>query len=106
MQVEVHEGMSLSEAQALLDAAGLKPPLLVKPLWTDGREGSHGLAVLHDLAALGQLLQGAMSSEVQPPLVVQQFVDHGGMLYKVRARVLRGRGVAWVGYCMVLSASG
>ncbi|KAG2444462.1 hypothetical protein HXX76_001214 [Chlamydomonas incerta] len=82
-QVEINEGCSLSEAQALLTAAGLKPPLLVKPLWTDGREGSHGLAVLHDMAALGKVLHGAVSSELKPPLVVQQFVAHGGVLFKV-----------------------
>ncbi|KAG2447202.1 hypothetical protein HYH02_007943 [Chlamydomonas schloesseri] len=82
-QVEINEGCTLSEAQALLAAAGLKPPLLVKPLWTDGREGSHGLAVLHDMAALGKVLHGTVSSELKPPLVVQQFVAHGGVLFKV-----------------------
>lgn len=75
--------MSLDEAQGLLQAAGLRPPLLFKPLWTDGREGSHGLAVLHDMAALGRLLEGSVSSELKAPLVVQQFVEHGGVLFKV-----------------------
>lgn len=82
-QVEIPEGMSVSEAQVLLEEAGLMPPLLVKPLWTDGREGSHGLAVLHDMEAFAALLQGSVSSELKPPLVVQQFVEHGGVLYKV-----------------------
>lgn len=88
-QVEIPEGMALSEATALLEQAGLRPPLLVKPLWTDGREGSHGLAVLHDMGALGRILQGSVSSDVKPPLVVQQFVEHGGVLYKVRGPQLR-----------------
>ncbi|EFJ42259.1 hypothetical protein VOLCADRAFT_97715 [Volvox carteri f. nagariensis] len=82
-QVEITEGMSLAEAQTRLRLAGLTPPLLVKPLWTDGREGSHGLAVLHDMAAMGKVLQGGVSSSLKPPLVVQQFVDHGGVLFKV-----------------------
>ncbi|GIL59909.1 hypothetical protein Vafri_14574 [Volvox africanus] len=82
-QVEIAEGMSLAEAQAQLCQAGLTPPLLVKPLWTDGREGSHGLAVLHDMAAMGKVLHGDVSSSLKPPLVVQQFVDHGGVLFKV-----------------------
>jgi hypothetical protein len=82
-QVEIPEGMSVSEAQAKLAAAGLTPPLLCKPLWTDGREGSHGLAVLHDLGSLDQLLEGSVSSEFKAPLVVQQFVEHGGVLFKV-----------------------
>jgi hypothetical protein len=83
LQVEILEGTSESDAHAALAAAGLSPPLLCKPLWTDGREGSHGLAVLHDLEALGRLLKGAVSSEFKPPLVVQQFVEHGGVLFKV-----------------------
>ena len=49
-----------------------------------GPAGSHGLAVLHDMAALGKVLHGAVSSELKPPLVVQQFVAHGGVLFKVR----------------------
>ncbi len=83
LQVELHEGVSLPEARRAVEAAGLQPPLLVKPLWTDGREGSHGLALLHDLQALERLLQGSVSSELKPPMVVQQFVEHGGVLYKV-----------------------
>lgn len=84
LQVEIQEDMTEADAQAQLAAAGLVPPLLCKPLWTDGREGSHGLAVLHDLEALGKLLRGAVSREFKPPLVLQQFVEHGGVLYKVR----------------------
>ncbi|KXZ48736.1 hypothetical protein GPECTOR_25g320 [Gonium pectorale] len=82
-QVEILEGTTLDEAQSLLRSAGLVAPLLVKPLWTDGREGSHGLAVLHDMGSLGLVLQGGLSSELKPPLVVQQFVEHGGVLFKV-----------------------
>jgi inositol-1,3,4-trisphosphate 5/6-kinase/inositol-tetrakisphosphate 1-kinase len=83
LQVEIAEGTSEAEAQAALAAAGLAPPLLCKPLWTDGRDGSHKLAVLHDLEALGRLLRGAVCNEFKPPLVVQQFVEHGGVLFKV-----------------------
>lgn len=83
LQVEIPEGMTEAEAQAALAAAGLSPPLLCKPLWTDGRDGSHKLAVLHDLEALGRLLRGQVCHEFKPPLVVQQFVEHGGVLFKV-----------------------
>jgi hypothetical protein len=85
LQAEIAEGTSEADAAAALAAAGLAPPLLCKPLWTDGRDGSHKLAVLHDLEALGRLLRGAVCSEFKPPLVVQQFVEHGGVLFKVRA---------------------
>lgn len=83
LQVEIAEGTTEAEAQAALAAAGLAPPLLCKPLWTDGRDGSHKLAVLHDLEALGRLLRGSVCNEFKPPLVVQQFVEHGGVLFKV-----------------------
>lgn len=82
-QVYISEGTGVSEAQQLLEDAGLHPPLLVKPLWTDGREGSHGLAVLYDLQGLHLLMHGNVSAELKPPLVVQQFVEHGGVLYKI-----------------------
>ncbi len=84
-QVEILEGTTLEQAQRMLQEANLTPPLLVKPLWTDGREGSHGLGVLHDMEALGRLLSGQVSRDLQPPLVVQQFVEHGGVLFKVRS---------------------
>mmetsp|Transcript_15093 Transcript_15093/g.40824 ORF Transcript_15093/g.40824 Transcript_15093/m.40824 type:complete len:443 (+) Transcript_15093:139-1467(+) len=82
VQVEIPEGSTLEQAKQRLEGAGLQPPLLVKPLWTDGREGSHGLAVLHDIKSLEKLVVG-LSEDLQPPLVVQQFVEHGGVLYKV-----------------------
>ena len=63
--------------------SGMKPPLVVKPVWTDGREGSHGLAVVHDMPSLSSLLSGAASTGVKPPVVIQEFVDHGGVLFKV-----------------------
>lgn len=81
--------MPYLQAKQRLEGAGLQPPLLVKPLWTDGREGSHGLAVLHDIMSLEKLVVGR-SQDLQPPLVVQQFVEHGGVLYKVRALGQRG----------------
>mmetsp|Transcript_10669 Transcript_10669/g.22930 ORF Transcript_10669/g.22930 Transcript_10669/m.22930 type:complete len:422 (+) Transcript_10669:247-1512(+) len=83
VQVEIHEGTAVAEVHQLLADAGLRPPLLVKPLWTDGREGSHGLAVVHDMPSLEKLLQGSVSTELKPPVVVQQFVEHGGVLHKV-----------------------
>lgn len=63
--------------------SGMKPPLVVKPVWTDGREGSHGLAVVHDMPSLSNLLSGVAGSGVKPPVVIQEFVDHGGVLFKV-----------------------
>ena len=57
VQLDIPEDMPVDQAIAALKALGLRPPLLVKPLWTDGREGSHGLAVVHDMASMRRLLQ-------------------------------------------------
>lgn len=83
VQIEITEDMPIHEAEELLARSGMQPPLLVKPVWTDGREGSHGLAVVHDLPSLGKLLRGTVCSSLRPPVVVQQFVEHGGVLHKV-----------------------
>ena len=100
VQVEITEGTSLEAAQQMLKDAGLQPPLLVKPLWTDGREGSHGLAVLHDLRSLEKLMLGHVSSDLKPPLVLQQFVEHGGVLFKAS-----GGGAVWPYMCGACAVS-
>ena len=38
--------------------ARMRPPFLAKPLWADGRDGAHGLAVVHDEGGLAQLVGG------------------------------------------------
>ena len=82
-QVQISEDLSLLEAKAIMAASGMTPPLVVKPVWTDGREGSHGLAVVHDMESLSNLLAGEAGSSVKPPVVIQEFVEHGGVLFKV-----------------------
>jgi inositol-1,3,4-trisphosphate 5/6-kinase/inositol-tetrakisphosphate 1-kinase len=82
-QVQISEDISLPEAEAMMAASGMTPPMVVKPVWTDGREGSHGLAVVHDMQSLSNLLAGEAGSSVKPPVVIQEFVEHGGVLFKV-----------------------
>ncbi|GMJ12872.1 inositol 1,3,4-trisphosphate 5/6 kinase 2 [Hibiscus trionum] len=54
--------------------AGLKLPLVAKPLLVDGSAKSHELFLLFDWSSL---------SELEPPLVLQEFVNHGGILFKI-----------------------
>ncbi|XP_050364242.1 LOW QUALITY PROTEIN: inositol-tetrakisphosphate 1-kinase 3-like [Argentina anserina] len=54
--------------------AGLKLPLVVKPLLVDGSPKSHELFLAYDPSSL---------SELEPPLVLQEFVNHGGVLFKI-----------------------
>ncbi|KAF3434531.1 hypothetical protein FNV43_RR21616 [Rhamnella rubrinervis] len=54
--------------------AGLNLPLVAKPLLVDGSAKSHELFLAYDEFSL---------SELEPPLVLQEFVNHGGVLFKI-----------------------
>uniref|UniRef100_A0A1D1XWD6 Inositol-tetrakisphosphate 1-kinase n=2 Tax=Anthurium amnicola TaxID=1678845 RepID=A0A1D1XWD6_9ARAE len=54
--------------------AGLTLPLVAKPLIVDGSAKSHELFLAYDHFSLSLL---------EPPLVLQEFVNHGGVLFKV-----------------------
>eukprot|EP00250_Pteridium_aquilinum_P019522 c24464_g1_i2 orf=228-1421(-) len=54
--------------------AGLRLPLVAKPLVVDGSAQSHALSLAFDELCLTSL---------SPPLVLQEFVNHGGVLFKV-----------------------
>ncbi|CAK9194075.1 unnamed protein product [Sphagnum jensenii] len=54
--------------------AGLRLPLVAKPLVADGTAKSHAMSLAYDKYCL---------TELDPPLVLQEFVNHGGVLFKV-----------------------
>ncbi|KAJ7967612.1 Inositol-tetrakisphosphate 1-kinase [Quillaja saponaria] len=54
--------------------SGLKLPVVAKPLVVDGSAKSHELFLAYDEFSL---------SELEPPLVLQEFVNHGGLLFKI-----------------------
>ncbi|EOY15609.1 Inositol 1,3,4-trisphosphate 5/6-kinase family protein isoform 1 [Theobroma cacao] len=65
------------DASSIPDAvakAGLTLPLVAKPLVADGSAKSHELSLAYDQYSLQKL---------EPPLVLQEFVNHGGVLFKV-----------------------
>lgn len=65
------------DASSIPDAvskAGLMLPLVAKPLVNDGSTKSHELSLAYDQHSLRKL---------EPPLVLQEFVNHGGVLFKV-----------------------
>lgn len=49
-------------------------PLVAKPLVVDGTLRSHELFLAYDQFSL---------SELEPPLVLQEFINHGGLLFKI-----------------------
>ncbi|KAL8541635.1 hypothetical protein ACS0TY_002777 [Phlomoides rotata] len=54
--------------------AGLSVPLVVKPLVVDGSAQSHALYLAYDQFSL---------SELEAPMVLQEFINHSGILFKV-----------------------
>lgn len=68
----------------LLDHTQMRFPLLAKPYFTDGRQGSHGLALVQNLEGLKRLVNGTGPPGVALPVMLQPFIEHGGCLFKVR----------------------
>jgi inositol-1,3,4-trisphosphate 5/6-kinase/inositol-tetrakisphosphate 1-kinase len=65
------------DASSIPDAvtkSGLMLPLVAKPLVADGSAKSHELSLAFDQNSLKKL---------EPPLVLQEYVNHGGVLFKV-----------------------
>ncbi|EPS70258.1 hypothetical protein M569_04497, partial [Genlisea aurea] len=58
----------------LVDVEGLKFPVIAKPLVADGSATSHKMSLVYNRDGLGKL---------KPPVVLQEFVNHGGVIFKV-----------------------
>ncbi|XP_015934987.1 inositol-tetrakisphosphate 1-kinase 3 [Arachis duranensis] len=63
-----------SAVPELVNRAGLNLPLVAKPLVADGSAKSHELSLAYEPYSLQKL---------EPPFVLQEFVNHGGVLFKV-----------------------
>ncbi|EPS73197.1 hypothetical protein M569_01552 [Genlisea aurea] len=64
----------LSSVPDEVKKAGLRYPLVAKPLVVDGSSKSHELFLAYDHVSL---------LELEAPMVLQEFVNHGGILFKV-----------------------
>nr|AZQ26643.1 inositol-tetrakisphosphate 1-kinase 2-like [Populus tomentosa] len=63
-----------SSIPGVVAKAGLMLPIVAKPLVADGSAKSHELSLAYDQQSLQKL---------EPPLVLQEFVNHGGVMFKV-----------------------
>jgi len=70
-QIVVYDSIALSDSSAV-DA--LRFPVIAKPLVADGSAKSHKMSLVYHRAGLLKL---------KPPLVLQEFVNHGGVIFKV-----------------------
>lgn len=71
-----------AEVRAQVAAAGLHLPLLAKSLRADGTVNSHKVAIIHDEDGLACVARGGVPG-LEPPCVIQEYVNHGGCLFKV-----------------------
>lgn len=70
-QVVVYDDAALADSGLL---AALRFPLIAKPLVADGTAKSHKMSLVYHREGLAKL---------RPPLVLQEFVNHGGVIFKV-----------------------
>ena len=71
-----------SQVRAQVDAASLRFPLLAKSMRADGSSDSHKVAIIHDEDGLACVARGTVPG-LKPPCVIQEYVNHGGCLFKV-----------------------
>ncbi|KAL0023712.1 hypothetical protein WJX79_006335 [Trebouxia sp. C0005] len=79
----LEQGCSEADMVQMLDHTQMHFPLLAKPYFTDGRQGSHGLALIQNLEGLKRLVKGTGPPGVALPVMLQPFIEHGGCLFKV-----------------------
>ncbi|KAI3764253.1 hypothetical protein L2E82_14259 [Cichorium intybus] len=73
-QLLVHDSESLKSVET---TGGLNFPVIAKPLLADGTTKAHDMSLVFNHEGLTKGL------ELEPPMVLQQFVNHGGIIFKV-----------------------
>lgn len=71
-QTVIYDAVSASEVN--VESEGLKYPVIAKPLVADGSAKSHRMLLVFNNDGLNKL---------KPPIVLQEFVNHGGVIFKV-----------------------
>jgi inositol-1,3,4-trisphosphate 5/6-kinase/inositol-tetrakisphosphate 1-kinase len=71
LQVAIRAAADLADPDLV---GALRFPVIAKPLDVDGSAGSHAMSLVYRADGLTGL---------RPPLVLQEFVNHGGVLFKV-----------------------
>ncbi|KAL7160657.1 hypothetical protein ABFS83_01G111600 [Erythranthe nasuta] len=71
-QIAVYDASEVLDMN--LEGRGLKFPVIAKPLVADGSAKSHKMSLVYNRDGL---------SKLKPPVVLQEFVNHGGVIFKV-----------------------
>ncbi|GBG92082.1 hypothetical protein CBR_g54337 [Chara braunii] len=72
-QVRIESHTPTKSIRRMLAEAGISVPFIVKPL-ANSIDGSHDLQIVYRMEGVDQL---------RPPLLLQEFVDHGGVCFKL-----------------------
>ncbi|KAI7987924.1 Inositol-tetrakisphosphate 1-kinase 5 [Camellia lanceoleosa] len=72
-QIVIYDSVTLLDLNAW-GGEGLKFPVIAKPLVADGSAKSHKMSLVFNQDGLNKL---------KPPIVLQEFVNHGGVIFKV-----------------------
>lgn len=70
-QIVIYDSATLSDPDMV---AGLQFPVISKPIVADGSTKSHEMSLVFNVDGLKKL---------KPPIVLQEFISHGGVLFKV-----------------------
>lgn len=81
-QIEIPVQWGVQELEKRMQDLELCFPLVMKQKWTDGSEGSHLLALIRNREGLMEALDPTFNT-MNPPFVIQQFVEHNSILFKV-----------------------
>ncbi|KVH97334.1 ATP-grasp fold [Cynara cardunculus var. scolymus] len=73
-QILVPDVVSLTSLSAIND---LSFPVIAKPLLADGGSNAHDMSLVFNNEGLTK------GFELEPPMILQQFVNHGGVIFKV-----------------------
>lgn len=72
--LEIKAGTTIEEASDAIAREGVKFPILAKPVWATQKEGSHTMTMIFNVDHL---------KDLPIPCIIQEFCNHGGVVYKV-----------------------
>ncbi|CAG9464409.1 unnamed protein product [Pedinophyceae sp. YPF-701] len=83
IQTQIPHGASVGDIIDIMRREGMQYPMIVKPLNAFGGQESHSIAVLQNEGALDDLINGPASAALPTPFILQEFIEHGGVMFKV-----------------------
>ncbi|MED6181000.1 hypothetical protein PIB30_015224 [Stylosanthes scabra] len=81
--IDIHK-TSGDDFEEMVTDSNLRFPVIAKPLYADGTMKSHELCLVFDREGLRETLnKNAAAGSTTTPVVLQEFVNHGGVVFKV-----------------------